>query len=1339
MSKVAKWFFPAAGGKDGIIGTIKAVVGIATGNPSLIAAGIAQVAGMGKAEAAVRQASVTTLQIGEVPREALLGEACIAGSLIDAFNHGGTYGTDTVTRCIGLVDHAVDAIVGFYVDDRYYAWTADGLQAAFSNKLSLTFRNATAAGYAPPATALANGWAATDRLCGVTHIWVSTDVDDKVWSRGHPEFRFVLRGLRVFDPRFDPALGYVGASPQTWENRASHVFSRNAALLRYAYARGIYAEGRQGEAAHLLVGRGLTAEEAPPARIIAAVNLCDEVVAGQPRYAASGVIRSTDAFIAVEEMFAGAMAGVIVQREGGVEVEPGQAKAAVATITDADLVIGEPVRFSRFLPDGSDGRVNTVVPSYVEPAQGWKDHAGPVRRSLTDITADKGPRFLALPLPLVTAGAQADRNAEIARLISRLERRADIVLPPDHAQLEEGDWIAWTSARYHGGATVRYRIESWTLDEKWRMRLSLREIASTVYGVATPLTDASDPPPAPPTVGALALTGVTATVVLLAGTGSSVPAVRFAWTAVDPAVIAIRAEVRRVGETVASATRSDDVAALAMTVTNGVGPDQALEVRLVPITSLTRPVTPSAWIALTTGALTAGDVTPIVPGNVAGTPTLSITTTIAPDGTQSSRLFGMWTAPANALTYVVEIDDGTLIQQVPAPENAIEDRIVATGPTYRYRVRAQSRTGTLAAAWSAWSASVPAGGDTTIPGAFTGVTITALARRLVLSWTPPADADYSHLKLYRNTTGVSPGATEAGLYQPRVTGSIFPDTNVAAGTTYHYWARPVDRTGNVGALVSMGSATPAFTSVAGGDVGPTDAVLVTTLGVASAIAAQAPWATSTIPISHLTSPGSNIFFNGSLKLGIQGWLAGTVITNDPGSGLYLILPAGTTMLSARQLCSPGISYVLSCESTSYLSTGHGIYVVFWNAADGYLGESGICGTGTNWAKTASPAIVAPAGTAKFSIHSTVPSLGGGYVLMRKIKLEAGTVTSPWNDDATNGALYRNGAPIDSLQPAELGATLGARAGTNLFRADGVTVLLQSEVRTAEGNAAGVIGGSDWLYAASALRTPAQVASAINTAGAALKVTAATSLIHSTGAASAVGGQPYSMVAGDGEAVTFPVSYGVPPLVMPVAADNLDALVTAGDYYQTGAVSVSASGFTGRARRRNPGSGGTSVVRTDDGAGNATAAGNAGTLFRNKALSGVANDRRYTATFQVRMIGVLEADGSITPQPMTVGFYGRQTIGGAWVLLASETYTSVDAVLTTSTKALNGEVDWTTWSTYGDWEYKLQVIAGYSVNRMCLYDFVSVQWTEITGASGAVDATALSGGRKLTYIVFPPAG
>lgn len=599
-------------------------------NSALYAAGswavtkAAKVLGLMKSNVAERQASVTTLSLGETPREAVVGVACVGGSLIDAWNHGGKYQTDYVTRRVALADHVLDGLIGYYVDDTYYPFNANGVQPGFNGALQLTFVNATRDGTVPPPYMLQAGVGLTsaDRCPSVAEIWITYKFDDQVWTRGHPGLKFVVRGLRTYDPRFDPQHGYTGSAPQTWDDVSTHRFSENAAVVRYNIQRGIYAVGRHGELEHLLIGRGLSADEAPAARIIAAANVCDEIVDGLPRYTVGGAISSAQAHIEVEEMFAAATAGQIVQRDGGVEVEPGQAKAAVVTITDADLVAGEAISFDEFTPDTDGGRINTVIARYVEPSQLYKDHSGAVLRDQADIIEDGGPRELTLPLMLVTNKGQADRCAEITRRGARLERRAKIALVPmllagrASAELEDGDIIAWQSNRYHEGATVRYRIEAYGVDEGWRNTLQLREMASSVFGQLDPVEDRSTPPPPPTPIDALQLLGVQAEAITLPGDTSTLPAVRFSWdvTTADTAMTAIRAEVRRVGETDAAPTRIDDVAKGQANVTNGVGPDQALECRLVPIGDPSRPVLASNWITVSTSGLVAGDVSPNAPG-----------------------------------------------------------------------------------------------------------------------------------------------------------------------------------------------------------------------------------------------------------------------------------------------------------------------------------------------------------------------------------------------------------------------------------------------------------------------------------------------------------------------------------------------------------------------------------------------------------------------------------------------------------------------------------------------------------------------------------------------------
>jgi hypothetical protein len=495
-----------------------------------------------------RAAAAATLQLGEQPRQAVLGRSAVSGSLVDAFNYGGRYGTDWEVLVIALADHRCDALEGFFVDDKYVAFAADGNVAGFNNQLQVFWRSGTWT-QSPPSILTTNGpgWTANDRGRGVAYVVVAykadaSDASNPVWPSGRPRFRWVVRGLRCYQARKDSTVGGSGAhrrsDPATWQ------WTENPIDIRYNWVRGIYAGDLVAQPEMLLIGRGLSAIEAPPANVFARANLCDELVGGAARYRIGGVVAATEPFIDVESDFAAAVAGTISQPEGAVEVNPGEAKAPVATFTDDDLIVGSEVIFSDFLGAGDDNWINTVVARYVDPAQRWNQHSAPVRRDIADVTADGGPREAQLGLDFVTNGPQAQRVAEIARRFGRLWGRAQLTLPPRFAFIEEGDWVTWQSQRHLGGATFTFRVEAWGSGRDWHHQLTLRQISASVYSDTAPLTDGSvaSDQPAPPAIAAPGAAAWSVAAVLIDGT-VRVPALRLSGAADDPAARFVIAEI----------------------------------------------------------------------------------------------------------------------------------------------------------------------------------------------------------------------------------------------------------------------------------------------------------------------------------------------------------------------------------------------------------------------------------------------------------------------------------------------------------------------------------------------------------------------------------------------------------------------------------------------------------------------------------------------------------------------------------------------------------------------------------------------------------------------------
>lgn len=565
-----------------------------------------------KQKQAQRQASVTTLSLGEQPREVIFGRAQTGGTLLWGWNYGGKQKTDNEVVVLAVADHICDALEGFWVDDQYYAFAGDGAQPNFvwngDPKLHVYWRNGTATQTFPAHLMAGGGFTAND-LKGVAYVVFDYKFNAKgqVFS-GRPSFKMLVRGKRLYNPALDSTVP-GGSGPQRWNDPATWVWSENAYLCRYNYARGIYALDQVDEPEHLLIGRGLSAVEAPPERAIPSIAICAEAVplkAGgtEPRYRVGGVVRADESFISVEEMFAASMAGEIVQPEGTVDIAPGVAQAVVATITDADLVEGEPVQKSDFRPGPQ--RTNSIIPSYIEPAQNWQDHAAPVRRLVSDIIEDRGAHEETLDLSLVTSGTQAQRCGEIRRRRVRREKTRTITLPPWFSHLEEGDWINWTSERFSRGATVTWRIRRHVLTAGRRITLQLEEIAASDYSwtaAADEVTPGTPPPPEPERPGPLELDEVSVEPISKGG----VPGVRFHWeTPVDEAITSIRAEVRMVGQAEVTPTVTQDINAGVLDVTGGVGGAEAMQARLIPQGSLERVWQPTAWLPVTPPQLEAG-------------------------------------------------------------------------------------------------------------------------------------------------------------------------------------------------------------------------------------------------------------------------------------------------------------------------------------------------------------------------------------------------------------------------------------------------------------------------------------------------------------------------------------------------------------------------------------------------------------------------------------------------------------------------------------------------------------------------------------------------------------
>lgn len=182
-------------------------------------------------------------------------------------------------------------------------------------------------------------------------------------------------------------------------------------------------------------------------------------------------------------------------------------------------------------------------------------------------------------------------------------------------------------------------------------------------------------------------------------------------------------------------------------------------------------------------------------------------THINEDGTAVESLIIAWGASPDVFVERYEVEWAT--QSAPY-ETAVTDGLrfevkpVIAATTYYCRVRAVNNLGVKSAYVTA---NVTASGDETAPAAAASLTATPQANSVVLTWTNPSDADFSHMTVRQKQSGGS-WATVASVSGGKNEFETFTVGNVVGGTTYYYAIRSVDYSGNVSAYVYSASVVP---------------------------------------------------------------------------------------------------------------------------------------------------------------------------------------------------------------------------------------------------------------------------------------------------------------------------------------------------------------------------------------------------------------------------------------------------------------------------------------------------------------------------------------------------
>jgi hypothetical protein len=281
----------------------------------------------------------------------------------------------------------------------------------------------------------ANGsWTSEDRLRGVSALLIRREYDVDAFQSGAPDnddLRVEVKNAPVYDWRdVTQSIGDV----TTWKPSENPiVLTENALCLLRAPAQ--FSPGSTDP----IVGPGLDFSRRPLAKLTAMANICDELVSGQPRYRAGGVVNAAMTGREIIDRFAAACAGSWVSSGDGGYLRPGHVPAPVMDIPAGALKANASDRYDPW--SRPDDVVNTVIGSYPDPAQAWQITPLPPATDTAWVAADGGVRAAQEDLSFCPYRDQAWRISVRKARGYRLMGARDFAGPHWLIELEPGDVV----------------------------------------------------------------------------------------------------------------------------------------------------------------------------------------------------------------------------------------------------------------------------------------------------------------------------------------------------------------------------------------------------------------------------------------------------------------------------------------------------------------------------------------------------------------------------------------------------------------------------------------------------------------------------------------------------------------------------------------------------------------------------------------------------------------------------------------------------------------------------------------------------------------------------------
>lgn len=294
-------------------------------------------------------------------------------------------------------------------------------------------------------------WTSNHRLQGIAYSYVRFKYNADAFPNGIPSVSAVIRGKKVYDPR-----------------NSLTVWSDNPALCLRDYLTSEY-------------GLNQPDGRIDDSLVIAAANICDQVVESEKRYTCNGAFTTNSEPSEIGTNLLTSMGGLLWYGQGKWRMKASAWTTPAVTFDEDDLRSGISLSTRHSRRDN----FNSVKGTFRGAESDWQPADYPEVTDPAFLTADNGlVNVLDFSLPFTSSSLTAQRVARIALNRNREQLTFSASFGMRAFQVQVGDFIYINNTRF-GWTNKAFEVTDWTfgltdgLDIQ--VRMTLREISEGVF------------------------------------------------------------------------------------------------------------------------------------------------------------------------------------------------------------------------------------------------------------------------------------------------------------------------------------------------------------------------------------------------------------------------------------------------------------------------------------------------------------------------------------------------------------------------------------------------------------------------------------------------------------------------------------------------------------------------------------------------------------------------------------------------------------------------------------------------------------------------------------------